>query len=207
MDIMEQEANQLELGDYRQSVPFFMKEIVAEITHQARRSPDVNQRSGVSVRASIANFEALLANAFRRALRLSEAEIVPRMSDVPYLAPSLMGKVEFEAMEDGQETKITQRIINAATKAVFDKHLNVEELDAIPLAFADGLMIETGEAVALSEYVGVLDKVPELAQAVSRMMPDTDGERAAAMEFILEGLHLHKLLNKYAVSGRATFSS
>ena len=45
-----------------------MKEIVAEITRLARRSPDVNQRSGVSVRASIADYESLLANALRRAI-------------------------------------------------------------------------------------------------------------------------------------------
>ncbi len=83
IEIMEQEALHLDMADYRVNVPEFMKEIVAEITHHARQSPDVNQRSGVSVRASVANYEALLANAFRRALRVGETEVVPRVLDLP----------------------------------------------------------------------------------------------------------------------------
>ena len=71
IEIMEQERTHFEDdGDRRVDVPQYMKEIVAEITRLARRSPDINQRSGVSVRASIADYEALLANAMRRAIRL-----------------------------------------------------------------------------------------------------------------------------------------
>mgnify|MGYP001363855095 CR=1 FL=1 len=62
----------------------------------ARRSPDVNQRSGVSVRASVANYEALLANALRRAIRLGETDVVPRISDLAFVMPSLAGKVELD---------------------------------------------------------------------------------------------------------------
>ena len=90
--IMEQEASELDMGDYTVNVPDYMKEIVAEITHQARKSPDINQRSGVSVRATVANYEALLANAFRRALRIGENEVVPRISDLPFVLPTLQGK-------------------------------------------------------------------------------------------------------------------
>ena len=123
---MEQEALHLDMGDYRVSVPDYMKEIVAEITHHARQSPDVNQRSGVSVRASVANYEALLANAFRRALRVGETEVVPRISDLPFILPSLQGKVEFEAMEDGQEDRIMDRLMQSAVKAVFDRNFDVQ---------------------------------------------------------------------------------
>lgn len=86
IDILEQEANVLALSDYKLTVPDFMKEIIAEVTHHARRSPDINQRSGVSVRASIANYEVMVANAYRRALVLNEAEVVPRISDLDYIA-------------------------------------------------------------------------------------------------------------------------
>ena len=99
MEIMEQEAEVLDMGDYRVEVPGFMKEIIAEITLHARKSPDINQRSGVSVRTSISDYEALVANAFRRALSLDESEVVPRVSDLPFIMPSFQGKVEFEAME------------------------------------------------------------------------------------------------------------
>ncbi len=203
IDIVRQEANVLSLSDYTLTVPDFMEEIIAEVTHHARRSPDVNQRSGVSVRASIANFEALVANAYRRALVLNESEVVPRISDLDYITSSFQGKVEFEAMEDGQEDKITSRIIQAATKAVFDQRHDLNDLEPIATAFNEGLTIEIGEAVYAEDYATIIEKIPGLAE---RLTADTVGTRAAEVEFILEGLHLNKLLNKYAVSGRATYS-
>jgi magnesium chelatase subunit I len=132
--IMEQEASIADMGDYRVEVLSFMKEVIAEITHQARRSPDINQRSGVSVRTSIADYEALVANAFRRALRLDETEVVPRISDLAFVLPSFQGKVEFEAMEEGQEDKITQRIFQGAMKSVFDRYYDVNDLESIAIS-------------------------------------------------------------------------
>lgn len=203
VDIMLAEANVLSLPDYSVTVPDYMAEVIAEVTHQARRSPDVNQRSGVSVRASISNYEALVANAFRRALMLNEAEVVPRISDLEYIYSSFQGKVEFEAMEEGQEDKITQRIIQSACKAIFDQRHELADLQPIADAFNQGLTIEIGEAVYADDYAVIIDKISGLAD---RLTSTTPGTRAAEVEFILEGLHLNKLLNKYAVSGRATFT-
>ena len=201
--IMEGEANVLDMADHELTVPDYMAEIIAEVTHHARRSPDVNQRSGVSVRASISNYEVLIANAFRRALMLNETEVVPRISDLDYIASSFQGKVEFEAMEDGQEDKITNRIIQAASKAVFDRRYELADLQVISDAFNEGLSIEIGEAVYAEDYVTIIEKIPGMGE---RLTSTTPGTRAAEVEFILEGLHLNKLLNKYAVSGRATYS-
>ena len=66
--IVEQEARPLTADGLNVQVPAFMAEIVAEMSQQARRSPHINQRSGVSVRLSIANYETLVANATRRSL-------------------------------------------------------------------------------------------------------------------------------------------
>jgi len=206
IEIMEQEAAIVDLGDYHLTVPDFMKEIVAEITHQARLSPDINQRSGVSVRTSIANYEALAANAFRRALRINESEIVPRISDLPFLVPSFQGKVEFEAMEDGQEDKITQRIVNGAVKTVFDRHYDVNNLESIAMAFNDGLTVDTGEAAPAEDYGRICENIPALADVFPDRNAVSPALRAATVEFILEGLHLHKLLNKFDHDGTSTFA-
>src|ERR1700704_2927496 len=72
------------------------------------------QRSGVSVRLSIANQETLVANALRRALRLGEPEAVPRVSDLPALAASTGGKVEIETLEEGREGEIVDRLVKGA---------------------------------------------------------------------------------------------
>ena len=204
--IVDQEAAILDMSDYRVKVPTFMREIIAEITHHARRSPDINQRSGVSVRTSIANYEALVANAFRRALRINESEVVPRVSDLPFVVPSLQGKVEFEAMEEGQEDKITQRIVHGAVKTVFDRHYDINDLESVTTAFNDGLSIETGEEMAATDYAKIIEKIPAINDVFVNPQETSSGEKAATVEFILEGLHLHKLLNKHEYEGFAAYT-
>tara|TARA_A100001037_G_scaffold304356_1_gene340862 strand:+ start:13555 stop:14958 length:1404 start_codon:yes stop_codon:yes gene_type:complete len=204
--IMEQEANIADMSDYRLHVPPFMREVVAEITHHARQSPDINQRSGVSVRTSIADYEAMVANAFRRALRLDESEVVPRISDLAFVMPSFQGKVEFEAMEEGQEDKITQRILQGAVKAVFDRYYDVNDLESIAMAFNDGLTIDTGESMDAASYKAIGERIPGMMDVFPDRDGIGDGERASTIEFILEGLHLHKLLNKFDSNGASTYA-
>ncbi len=203
---MQQEAAIADCPGFQLSVPGFMDEIIAQITHEARQSPDINQRSGVSVRASIANYEALAANALRRALRLGESLVVPRISDLPFVVPSFQGKVEFEAMEDGQEDKIVDRIMRRALQTVFDRHYDVNDLESIALSFNDGLNIDVGESLPGSAYDEILEKIPSLRDVFPDANSLSSSARAATIEFILEGLHLHKLLNKYSLDGQTTFT-
>lgn len=203
--IMEQEQTQLDMGEYRQNVPAFMQQIVAEITQLARRSPDISQRSGVSVRASVSNYEALVANALRRAIRTGEQDVVPRISDLPFIMPSLQGKVEFEAMEDGQEDKIMNKLFEDATRAVFERFLG-DEAEVLALQFSDGLNVTTGESIPSNEYEEIVRKVDGLSDITNKLGGDNSAVRASVVEFVLEGLHLNQLLNKDRVSGRNTYS-
>ncbi len=158
------------------------------------------------MRTSIADYEAMLANAFRRALRLGEDEVVPRISDLAFVLPSFQGKVEFEAMEEGQEDKITQRIVQAAIKSVFDRYYDVNDLESIALAFNDGLTVDTGEGTPAAEYNVIGERIPGLMDVFPDREGVSPGVRAASIEFILEGLHLHKLLNKLDNRGAVTYS-
>ena len=206
IEIMQQEADIADMGDYRLDVPDFMSEVLAEIVHHARRSPDINQRSGVSVRASISLYEALVANAFRRALRTGESEVVPRISDLPFVVPAFQGKVEFESMEEGQEDRITERLFTTAIKVVFDRHYDVNDLEPVAAAFTGELSVDTGEHTAAAEYAAITDRVPALNDVFPDRSRVTDGRKAATVELILEGLHLHKLLNKHDHAGMATYT-
>jgi magnesium chelatase subunit I len=204
--IMEQERSVFDDTDYRVNVPTYMKEIVAEITRLARRSPDVNQRSGVSVRASIADYESLLANALRRAIRLGESDVVPRISDLPYVIPTISGKVEFETVEDGKEEQIIEKLIQGAVVAVFNRYFNVVELEDVVTRFKAGLSAEVGDTLDSQTYVTLTNSLEGLARAVAKL---ETGENpalvASAVEFVLEGLHLNKRLNKDRVAGRAQY--
>jgi magnesium chelatase subunit I len=206
ISIMEQETTRFEDDDYQVTVPDYMKEIVAEITRLARRSPDVNQRSGVSVRASIADYESLLANAFRRAIRTGERDVVPRVSDLPHIMPTLSGKIEFDTVEDGKEEQIIEKFIQAATVAVFNRHFNVVDLEEVVTKFKSGASVEVADTQPSKEYIKTVKQVDGLDRAVAKLEP---GENvaliAAGVEFILEGLHLNKRLNKDRVGGRTQY--
>ena len=204
--IMEAETTDLRTDEFEIIVPEYMKEIVAEITRLARRSPDVSQRSGVSVRASVANYEAMLANAMRRAIRLGETVVVPRISDLPFVVPSLQGKVEFETVEDGKDEQILDRLIQGAVVATFNRTVGEVDLEPIVEAFKTGRAVEAGEALPSANYTRLLRDIEGLAEVVGSITSDERPQvQACAVEFVLEGLHLNKRLNKDRVGGQALY--
>jgi len=189
-------------------VPPFMAEVVAELSQLARQSPHVNQRSGVSVRLSISNYETLAANAVRRALRLGESDAVPRVSDLAAIIASTQGKIEIEALEEGREEKILQGLMSAAVLAVFRRRCPTEKLAEVVAAFDDSYVVHAGDDLAVSSYSEVLSRLPALeAPVLSLAGGETPGSVASAVEFILEGLHLTKRLNKDAAGTKATYRS
>ena len=202
IQIMEQEGHHFEGDGFNVIIPDYMKQIVAEITRLARRSPDVNQRSGVSVRASIANYEALVANALRRAIRVGEEDVAPRISDLPFVLPALQGKVELETVEDGKDQQILERLIHGAVVSVFNDLCDDATVEPIVEAFKSGISVETGEALAAARYDELIGKVDGLRAAVRQLIGEDNrpAVQASAAEFVLEGLHLNKRLNKDTLS-------
>jgi magnesium chelatase subunit I len=187
-------------------IPGFMKEVVAEITHLARRSPHISQSSGVSVRMSIGNYENLASNAVRRAVRLHEALAVPRISDLEFLVASTAGRVEVEALDEGKEEQVLSRIQRAAVSAVFSRHFAAGQFENLVNRFEEGQMIEVGEAQPAATYVRTVGEAPEIDAALKRLgLPDKPEVRASVTEFLLEGLHLNKRLNKDEMDGRAIY--
>jgi magnesium chelatase subunit I len=206
MDVVAQEARPLEAEQLTVNVPEFMAEIISELSQQARRSPHINQRSGVSVRMSITNYETLVANASRRALRNGEREVVPRVSDLDALVSSTAGKIEFETLDDGREEQVLERIVKASVLEVFRARCRPERLTTLVGTFDEGLTVNTGEDVAASDYAALLPKLSGLRDALADLgVGETPAGVASAVEFVLEGLHLSKRLNKDAVGGKAVY--
>ena len=208
VDIVRSEAR-LPITDLPISVPWFMEQIVVEASHLARRSPALNQRSGVSVRLTIANYESVVANALRRALRQHESEVVPRITDLGAAVASTQGKIEIEAMEEGREAELISQLLAAATLLVFRDTINLPEAGEIVEAFDGEVVAHTGDDLPTSAYLSLLADVPVLEPPVRRIAGDgaSDAEMASALEFLLEGLHLTKRLNKDASGARALYRS
>ena len=207
LSIVEQERASIEDGDLRLTVPFFMEEIIAEITTLARRSPDVNQRSGVSVRVSIANYETMVANATRRAIRTNEREIVPRASDLPYVASSTGGKIELESLDENRDSTVVDRLIRNAVLNVFNRYFRVQEFEDVVTKFDQGKAVDVSDALGAADAMRQLsDFVPDLRPALKKIGCDeSPATMASGAEFIFEGLHLNKKLNKDKVAGTTQY--
>jgi magnesium chelatase subunit I len=188
-------------------VPEFMTDIVATLSQLARQSPHINQRSGVSVRLTVSNAETLVANAMRRALRHNERDVVPRVSDLEALASSTAGKVEIEALEEGRDEQIVQHLLRSAVLSVFKDRIGTDTVRDVVGAFDGGKVVHTGEDVSSADEAKVVSDVNPLRQPVASLTAGDESPAAvaSAVEFILEGLHLSKRLNKDAVGARATY--
>ncbi len=195
--IMEQEATPFADDEMEVSFPRYMKEIIAEVTHLARKNPDISKRSGVSVRVSISNYENVLSNAFRRAIRLGEKQVAPRISDLPAVVASTAGKIELETVGEASEERIIERISQGAVLNVFNRYFLMQEFDELLANFDRGFGVDTSDGMPAMQYVRQVSEVRGLRAAVSKLNAQGNpASAAAAVEFILEGVHLNRKLNK-----------
>ena len=206
-DVASQEAKLPVLGDVAIQVPDFMLQIVAELTFQARSSPDISQASGVSVRMTIANLETLGANALRRAVKLGELEAVPRVSDLSAMLASSRGKIELEyAGTERTEDEVLEHLIQRSVRAIFDERVQDEEVKSVVEAFDHGWQVEVSDALPAASYLDGLEEISGLGPLAERLGEGTSEVRmASAIEFVLEGLHLANKLNKDQVNGAVRF--
>ena len=207
VQIMEMERRQFD--DWRATlIPQFMKDIIAEVTSVARRSPDINQRSGVSVRISTANYEGVISNALRRAIRNQEKTVAPRISDLPYISSSTIGKLELETVEDDRGAQLLDGLIKKAVVNVFNRYFSAEDFDGIVLKFQEGLTFETSDSLPSKTYSRGLKYLDGMSGVLEYLGCDKEpAVKASALEFVLEGLHLNRRLNKEKRGGRYMYNT
>jgi len=205
--IMEQEASPTDKRSRKVEVPGFMKEILGCLTFEARKSNEINQSSGVSVRVTINNYESLISNAEKRALRLKENDIVPRISDLHALMASTSGKIEIEYVgEDKKEGELVEKLLNRSIVKVFDQHFSLNSLQKVVEYFNAGWGVEVSDQMASQDYLEGIKEIPGLKEAIRNLgIQESPSLMASATEFVLEGLHLHQKLNKEVEGGRATY--
>jgi magnesium chelatase subunit I len=191
-------------------MPEFMERVVGRVSQLARESGRVNQRSGVSVRLSVANHETLQAAALRRALQAGESEAVPRVSDLEALVASTLGKIEMESLDGDEDAEVVDKLLRQAVLQTYREICPTDGLGAVVGAFEDGSVVHAGPDLRSADYVEVLARIPALAPAVAALTGGSGGsespaEVASAVELVLEGLHLSKRLNKDAAGARSTY--
>jgi len=206
IDIMEAERTTF-TDPVEMRTPEYMKQIVAELTHLARRSSDISQRSGVSVRVSICNYENLLSSALKRAIRLGEAVASPRVSDLDAMVASTSGKIELESVGETSEDKILSKLAQRAVLNVFNRAFSGSELDEVVGSFQGGLKVDVSDVMPSEAYVRQIGEGRPIHAACKKLGAKDSAGIASAVEFVLEGLHLSRKLNKDVKSGQTSYRS
>lgn len=210
IEIMEQEASLDAGGEFTVVVPYFMKEIIEQISVSARKSKYVDHASGVSARFSIANYRTMVASARHRGVRLGEKPAVPRISDLGHLPTSSIGKLELDLMGSHQmsEKQVLESIIADAIRVVFEEYVDKHGLDEIAAAFGKGVKIEVGDMLPSAEYAKRLKRVPKAwEKAFEVNAGTTDAVRASCAEFVLAGLYATDQISRGAHHGHITYET
>ena len=197
-------------GKYPVQIPYFMMEIIEEITSQARASKYVDQASGVSARFSLANFRTMIASARHRAVILKEPLAVPRISDLGHLATSSLGKLELDLMGSHQmsERKVLDALIASAIKVVFEKYVQEYGLAQISEIFSKGVRIEVGDLLPSEAYAERLKHVPPVWDTAFEVnASEHPAIRASCVEFVLSGLYAMDKISRASKHGKVQYET
>ncbi|QDU55735.1 magnesium chelatase [Aeoliella mucimassa] len=191
-------------------VPYFMKELIEEISRAARNSKFIDHDSGVSARLSIANYRTMLASARHRAAVLGESPAVPRISDLGHLYASSLGKLELDLMGTHQmsERQVLDSVIAEAIASVFNEYVEEHGLAEIAQIFAEGIRIEVGDMLSSSHYAELVQRVPAIwDKAFEVNAADNDAVRASCVEFVLAGLYATDRISRSQSHGRIVYET
>lgn len=192
IDILRQEIGDDLDGEYPIVVPYFMYQLVEEITEQARKSKFIDQASGVSARFSLANFRTMVASARQRGILHNEKPAVPRISDLGHLYSSSLGKLELDLMGTHQmsERQVLDAVVAKAVEVIFGEYVEQHGLAEIAEIFRGGVRVEVGDLLPSHDYAERLQSVPpawDLAFEVNAS--ESEAVRASCVEFVLAGLY------------------
>ncbi len=189
------------------AVPDFILEILARFTRALRESNAVDQRSGVSARFAIAAAETIAASALHRSVQRGEDDPVARIVDLETAVDVMGGKVEFETGQEGRERPVLEHLLRTSTAETARRRLRGIDFALLVDALDAGAQVTTGEDVTAQELLADLPVLGEsdlYDKVGERLAARTVGERAAAVEFALEGLYLAQRVSKDTDEGGHT---
>ncbi|MCX5756588.1 MAG: sigma 54-interacting transcriptional regulator [Gemmatimonadetes bacterium] len=177
-----------------------LEELVERVAFEARTDKRIDRRSGVSQRMPITAMENVVSNAERRALRLSEKAVAPRLDDVYAALPAITGKLELEY--EGEivgGANIARELIRRAADATLRAHAPHADTDSIVIYFDEGAALQVADDAGSSVLRKAFDTVPGLAALVIEhdLAPDDDDALVAfACELVLEALVARRKISR-----------
>ncbi|MEM6472347.1 MAG: magnesium chelatase [Planctomycetota bacterium] len=210
IDILRQEVGTDLEGEYPVTVPYFMYQLIEEITEQARKSKFIDQASGVSARFSLANFRTMVASARQRGILHDERPSVPRISDLGHLYSSSLGKLELDLMGTHQmsEKQVLDAVVAKAIEVVFGEYVEQHGLGEIAEIFRSGVRVEVGDLLPSADYAQRLQTVPpawDMAFEVNAS--ENEAVRASCVEFVLAGLYSMERISRSQRHGKIEYET
>jgi len=198
--ITEQEAWAQRTTPIELRIPDFIRHVVEQLAFTAREDKRVDKRSGVSQRLPISALENVISNAERRALLAGEDVAVPRVLDLYAALPSITGKLELEyegELKGGDA--VARELIRLAVGKVFTSVYENENLSTVVTWFELGgnlKLDETAPSAQMVKELGAIQGLLEKTKLLGLGVSEPDALRAAAAEFILEGLYAHRRISR-----------
>ena len=219
MKITDQES-WIERGEVKITVPKYLREAIEEVAFQARKSEFLDQSSGVSARLPITLLENVVSSAERRAVICGERETAARPIDLQSAVSAITGKVElvYEGEQEGA-LNVARHLIGRATKATFDRYLpdayksgakedaSFGPYKSVIHFFAHGNNIELSDEMPAAEVLKLLRKIEGLEEIARKHLPVENEhlDLGAAMEFVIEGLHQSRIIDKDELEGHTRY--
>ena len=198
-------------------VPDLAKDILEQISFEARESEFIDFKSGVSARLSITAFQNLLSTAERRALKNGTTETALRLSDFLGIIPSITGKVElvYEGEQEGAD-QVAKQLLSDAIKTQFLRYFpKIEKLQKqdekdpyheLVNWFFEQSSFELLDTLDDQEYQLQLDRIEPLDDLIHTYAPQTRNDDIPFMkEFILWAMVEMKKLSKYNLTDGVRF--
>jgi magnesium chelatase subunit I len=206
--ITEQEAKLDGIQSDMVYVPALARDLLEQISFEARESEYIDNKSGVSARLSITALENLLSTAERRALKSGADKTTLRLSDFMGIIPAITGKVElvYEGEQEGAAA-VAQHLLGDAIHTFFPAYFpKIEKLEKedVKNAYTDIIewfFAESGfellDDCSDEEYERILGSIVPLEILIKKYQPQLEKEDKFFMkEFILWGLVEYKKLSK-----------
>jgi len=125
---------------------------------------------------------------------------------LPAIISSTAGKIELETIGDNKEERVVEKLVQRAIVNTFNRYFSVGDFEQLVRGFDSGLSFESGELMPAMEYVNQAHEVEDFKKAVAKLQAQGSPVTvASAVEFILEGMHLNRKLNKDRNDGKSRY--
>lgn len=189
-------------------VPELAKEILEQISFEARKSDYIDVKSGVSARMTITAYENLMSAAELRLIRSGEEETSIRMIDLLGIIPAVTGKVElvYEGEQEGSEG-VALMLIGGAIKSLFAEYFmeikklskpgEYDDFDRLTEWFVMNPGFELINESDNTTFTKALNSIEPLEAILQKFQPNLpEADKVFTKEFILWALVEYKKLAK-----------